>query len=126
MTSSLRLGQLSWALYDWANSAFSAVIITFVFATYFSQGIAVDNETGTAQWGWALTGSGIAIALLSPVLGAIADAGGRRKPWVFAFTCITALGCFLLWYARPDPSVVIFARHRGTASRPATRAMQSA
>ena len=37
-----RLGQVSWALYDWANSAFSAVIVTFVFATYFSQGIAAD------------------------------------------------------------------------------------
>jgi UMF1 family MFS transporter len=109
MTSSSRLGQLSWALYDWANSAFSAVIITFVFATYFSQGIAVDQETGTAQWGWALAGSGIAIALLSPVLGAIADAGGRRKPWVFAFTCIATIGCFLLWYAKPDPSFALFA-----------------
>ena len=108
MNPASRLGQVSWALYDWANSAFSAVIITFVFATYFSQGIAVDQETGTAQWGWALGGSGIAIALLSPVLGAIADAGGRRKPWVFAFTSITVIGCFLLWYARPDPGCVIF------------------
>jgi UMF1 family MFS transporter len=107
MTSS-RLGQFSWALYDWANSAFSAVIITFVFATYFSQGIAPDKDTGTAQWGWALSASGIAIALLSPVLGAIADAGGRRKPWLFAFTYVTVIGCFLLWYARPDPDYVIF------------------
>src|SRR5918994_2303505 len=80
MTPSSRLGQVSWALYDWANSAFSAVIITFVFATYFTQAIAVDKDTGTAQWGWALSASGIAIALLSPVLGAIADAGGGGKP----------------------------------------------
>ena len=108
MTDRPRLGQVSWALYDWANSAFSAVIITFVIATYFSQGIAVDAATGTAQWGWALTGSGIAIALLSPVLGAIADAGGRRKPWVLAFTGITVIGCFVLWYAKPAPDFVIF------------------
>jgi UMF1 family MFS transporter len=108
MTRSSRLGQFSWALYDWANSAFSTVIITFVFATYFTQGIAVGQETGTAQWGWALASSGVAIALLSPVLGAIADAGGRRKPWLFAFTCIAVIGCFLLWSARPDPGWVIF------------------
>src|ERR687891_2633566 len=76
MTPSSRLGQFSWALYDWANSAFSAVIITFVFATYFSQGIAADSVSGTAAWGWAMTASGIAIALISPVLGAIADAAG--------------------------------------------------
>ena len=108
MIVSPRVAQFSWALFDWASSAFSAVIITFIFATYFSQGIAVDKATGTAQWGWALSASGIAIALLSPVLGAIADAGGRRKPWLFAFTCMAVIGCWLLWYARPDPGWVIF------------------
>jgi MFS transporter, UMF1 family len=108
MIASSRIGQFSWALFDWASSAFSAVIITFVFATYFSQGIAVDKATGTAQWGWALSSSGIAIALLAPVLGAVADAGGRRKPWLFAFTYIAVIGCWLLWYAGPDPSCVIF------------------
>ena len=103
-----RLGQFSWALYDWANSAFSAVIVTFVFATYFSEGIAPDSVTGTAQWGWAMTASGIAIALMSPVLGAIADAGGRRKPWLFVFTTITVICCLLLWYAKPDPGFVVY------------------
>jgi UMF1 family MFS transporter len=102
-----RLGQFSWALYDWANSAFSAVIVTFVFATYFSQGVAADPVTGTAQWGWAMSASGIAIALISPVLGAIADAGGRRKPWLLAFTALAVVGCCLLWYARPTPEVAL-------------------
>jgi UMF1 family MFS transporter len=104
-----RVGQISWALYDWANSAFSAVIVTFVFATYFSEGIAANSVSGTAQWGWAMTASGIAIAVISPVLGAIADAGGRRKPWVFVFTVLSVIGCLALWYARPDPSYVLFA-----------------
>ena len=108
MIASPRLAQFSWALFDCASSAFSAVIITFIFATYFSQGMAVDTATGTAQWGWALSASGIAIALLSPTLGAIADAGGRRKPLLFAFAYIAVIGCFLLWYARPDPDYVIF------------------
>jgi UMF1 family MFS transporter len=107
-TATPRLGQLSWALYDWANSAFSAVIITFVFATYFSQGIAADPITGTAQWGWAMTVGGIAIAVVSPILGAIADAGGRRKPWLAVFTGVSVVGCLLLWYARPDPTFVLF------------------
>jgi UMF1 family MFS transporter len=102
-----RLGQLSWALYDWANSAFSAVIITFVYATYFSQGIAENEVAGTAQWGWTMTASGIVIALTSPVLGAIADAGGRRKPWLFGFTLITVIGCFLLWLGRPTHEVAL-------------------
>jgi UMF1 family MFS transporter len=107
-TAATRLGQFSWALYDWANSAFSAVIVTFVFATYFSEAIAPDSVTGTAQWGWAMTASGISIAVMSPILGAIADAGGRRKPWLFVFTTITVGCCLLLWYAKPDPSFVVY------------------
>jgi UMF1 family MFS transporter len=102
-----RLAQFSWALYDWANSAFSAVIITFVFATYFSQAIAPDPVSGTATWGWAMTVSGIAIALVSPVLGAIADAAGRRKPWLLVCTLMTVAGCFALWFARPAPEFVL-------------------
>ncbi|MDN5865520.1 MAG: MFS transporter [Gammaproteobacteria bacterium] len=102
-----RLGQFSWALYDWAGSAFSSVIITFVYATYFSQGIAEDPVTGTAEWGWAMSASGIVVALVSPVLGAIADAGGRRKPWLAAFTALSVSGCLLLWYGRPSPEMAL-------------------
>ncbi|MGH6942855.1 MAG: MFS transporter [Geminicoccaceae bacterium] len=102
-----RLGQFSWALYDWASSAFSAVIVTFVFATYFSQGVAENQVVGTAAWGWAMSASGIAIAIVGPVLGAVADAGGRLKPWIFGFTWLTVLGCALLWYARPSPEVAL-------------------
>ncbi len=102
-----RLGQFSWALYDWANSAFSAVIITFVYATYFTKAIATDEVAGTAEWGWAMSASGIAVAVVSPVLGAIADAGGRRKPWLLVWTLIAVLGCGLLWYGRPSPEVAL-------------------
>src|SRR3546814_5508312 len=72
----------SWCLYDWANSAFPTVIGTFIFSTYFTQAIAVTPETGTAQWGRALGTAGILVALAAPVFGAIADRGGRRKPWL--------------------------------------------
>ena len=61
-------GQFAWALYDWANSAFAAVIVTFVFATYFSQGIAVDPITGTTEWGRAMTVSALIAAFLGPLL----------------------------------------------------------
>lgn len=102
-------GQFAWALYDWANSAFAAVIVTFVFATYFSQGIAVDPVTGTAQWGWAMTTSALIAAVLGPTLGAIADAGGRRKPWIFVFTWLCVIATGLLWYAAPSPEWVLYA-----------------
>ena len=102
-----RLGQVSWALYDLASAAFSVVIITFVYATYFTKGIAADDVRGTAEWGWAMSASGIAIAVISPVLGAIADVGGRRKPWLFAWTLVAVVGCCLLWFGRPAPEVAL-------------------
>jgi UMF1 family MFS transporter len=46
-----RRGLFSWCMYDWANSAFPMVIITFVFTTYFTSSVAPDKITGTAQWG---------------------------------------------------------------------------
>ncbi len=101
-------GQFAWALYDWANSAFAAVIVTFVFATYFSQGIAVDPVTGTAQWGWAMTVSALIAAFLGPTLGAIADAGGRRKPWIFFFTWLCVIATALLWFSAPSPDWVLY------------------
>jgi UMF1 family MFS transporter len=104
-----RRALIAWCLYDWANSAFAAVILTFVFAAYFAQGVAENPVVATGQWGLAITISGLAIAILSPVLGAIADQNGRRKPWVaiFSLICIAATG--LLWFAKPDPSYVLFA-----------------
>ncbi|WGF89908.1 MFS transporter [Marinivivus vitaminiproducens] len=99
-------GQFAWALYDWANSAFFAVIGTFIFATYFTQAIAPDPETGTALWGYALTTSAVIIAIASPLLGAIADAGGRRKPWLFACTLLGVIGSAGLWTATPDTSAI--------------------
>ena len=102
-------GRFAWALYDWANSAFAAVIVTFVFATYFSQAVAVDEVRGTAAWGWAMTTSAIFAAILGPTLGAIADAGGRRKPWIFAFTWLCVIATGLLWFVEPDPAFVLLA-----------------
>ena len=81
----------SWCLYDWANSAFTTVVVTFVFATYFAKSVAIDPVTGAAQWGFANSVSAVIIAILAPVLGAIADKGGRRKPWSFAFTVLSVV-----------------------------------
>jgi len=93
--------EFSWALYDWANSAFPTVITTFVIATWFAQGVAPDPVSGQAQWGWMQTGAGVAIALLSPVLGAVADAGGRRRLMLALCTLATAALTAAIWFAHP-------------------------
>jgi len=99
----------AWALYDWANSAFPTVVSTFVIAAYFTQGIAPDPVTGQAQWGWMQTLAAFAIALLSPVLGSIADKGRRRRAMLALCTLLTASFTALIWFARPDPADALYA-----------------
>lgn len=100
MTS--RTGIVSWCLYDFANSPFPAVVLTFVFPAYFAQAVAGDDAT--SQWAFMTGAAALVIALTSPVLGAIADHGGRRKAWLMACTAVLAVTSALLWLARPDPS----------------------
>lgn len=104
-----RRAQVAWCVYDWANSSFPAVILTFVFAAYFTRGVAADPVSGTASWGTALSLSALAIALASPVLGAVADRGGARKPWLAVFTVLCIVATFALWWVRPDPAYVLVA-----------------
>ena len=100
--------EFAWALYDWANSAFPTVVTTFVIATWFAQGVAADPVAGQAQWGWMQTAAGLAIALLSPLLGAVADAGGRRRLMLALCTLGTAAFTAALWFARPAPDWALY------------------
>jgi UMF1 family MFS transporter len=97
-------GLFAWALYDWANSSFSTVILTFVFAAYFTRQVAPTETAGSSNWGLAVGTAGIAIAVLGPVLGAIADQKGRRKPWLGAFTFLCVAMTGLLWFVKPETS----------------------
>ncbi len=96
-----RRGIFSWMLFDWAQQPFHTLIITFVFAPYFASAVASDPARGQELWGYAAGIGGLLIALTSPVLGAIADATGPRKPWIFGFSVAGVIGCALLWYATP-------------------------
>ena len=100
---------ISWCIYDWANSAYPTVITTFVFATYFTKAIAETPERGTGQLGVALGIGGLVVALTSPVLGAIADRVGARKPWIAVFTALCVVATAMLWYAKPEPDYAVWA-----------------
>jgi len=91
----------SWCLYDWANSAFSTVIITFVFSVFFGRGMIGDETHGSVLWGYAIALSGVIIAVLGPLLGAVADHSGARKSWVAGLSIICVLASALLWFAQP-------------------------
>jgi UMF1 family MFS transporter len=98
---------VGWVLFDWAQQPYFTLITTFVYAPYFASAIAPDPARGQALWGFSAASAGLAIALFSPVLGAIADAAGRRKPWIAAFGAVYVAGATVLWLGRPgDPSAV--------------------
>jgi len=93
--------RFSWALFDWANQPFFTIITTFIFVPYFTSTMVGDPVKGQVVWGDIQSIAGFTIAILSPFLGSIADAGGPRKPWVFAFQAVTVIGCIMLWWAYP-------------------------
>lgn len=101
-TEATKLGKFSWALFDWANQPYFTVITTFIFAPYFTSFVVGDPVQGQAYWGYTQAAAGILIAILSPLFGSIADAGGPRKPWIGVFVLMCALSSISLWWAIPD------------------------
>ncbi len=105
-TAHRRSSIVGWCLYDWANSAYSTVMLTFVFSVYFAKGVVGDEAEGSGMWGFAIGAAGLAVALLAPILGAIADHAGPRKPWIGALTLIAVLATAGLWFAEPDRAFI--------------------
>jgi UMF1 family MFS transporter len=105
-----RKGILGWMFFDWAAQPFHTLVITFVFAPYFAAHVAPNPTEGQALWGFAAGFGGLAIALLSPVLGAISDATGPRKPWIFGFSILAVIAVFTLWFVPPaaGPAMIWF------------------
>lgn len=83
----------SWALYDWANSAYATTVMAGFFPLFFKSYFSSETNviTSTAHLGLANSLSSMVIVLLAPLLGAIADAGGLRKRFLFLFAYIGIL-----------------------------------
>ena len=104
-----KAGLLAWAFYDWANSAFPTVILTFLFASYFTRHVAPDEALGSALWGNTVAAAEISVAAAGPLMGAIADQTGRNKRWLAVFTLLCAAATSLLWFVLPSPQFLWFA-----------------
>ncbi len=96
---------LAWCLYDFANSAFATLVVTFVYAAFFTKVIAPDEVTGTWLWSRSVSITAFTVALLSPFLGALADRAGYRKRFLGFFTLVAVLGSVLLYTATPGEVV---------------------
>jgi MFS transporter, UMF1 family len=102
MLTPSRLAIFGWMMFEWATQPFFTLVTTFVYAPYFAAAIVNDPVRGQTLWGLASSGAGFVIALLSPMLGAIADASGRRKPWIAGFGAMLVIGAGALWFGKPD------------------------
>jgi UMF1 family MFS transporter len=80
----------SWLLYDWANSAFATTVMAGFFPLFFKKywSYGVDPQTSTLQLGLANSIAALLLAFVAPILGTLADQGGRKKLFLFIFTAI--------------------------------------
>ena len=105
-TTVRRRGVFGWMMFDWAAQPFFTVVTTFIFGPYFISRMASDPASGQAAWGYGIAAGGFIIAILSPVLGSIADQTGPRKPWIATFALVKILALCGLWFAAPGSNLV--------------------
>lgn len=111
-----------WWFFDWASQPYHTLLLTFIFSTYFAEvaqrhflqvgdSITLAGAQAQSLWAYGLSISGIIIAVLSPILGAIADTSGRRMPWIWLFSVFYIIGAAGLWYLTPSqpPLIMIVA-----------------
>lgn len=93
--------RVAWVLFDFSAQPLYTLILTFLFAPYFANAVAADPTVGQQWWTYSLAVAGVLIAVGSPFLGALADSGGRRKPWILAFVIVMIAAMSSLWLAKP-------------------------
>jgi MFS transporter, UMF1 family len=96
-----RLRVLLYGLYDWGNSAFTTLVVTFIYSTYFTKVMAPDEISGTALWSRGVTATALIVALSSPLLGAWADRGGHRKALLAVSSLLCIAATALLTFVPP-------------------------
>ena len=111
---------LGWYFFDWASQPYNTLLLTFIFGPYFAE-VARTHYAGTgldpqaagaaaqAYWGYGLAAASIIIAVLAPILGAIADGTGRRLIWVWVFSALYVIGSFALWWVVPGQGNLFWA-----------------
>ncbi|CUH79958.1 Vacuole effluxer Atg22 like protein [Tritonibacter multivorans] len=108
-----------WWFFDWASQPYHTLLVTFVFGPFFAAvatehflGLGLEDEAAKARaqamWSTSMTLIGLTIGLLAPLIGAIADQSGRRRPWISVFSIAYMIGAFGLWYTDPSGSNLVW------------------
>ena len=98
----------NFALYDFANSAFTTIIITFIFATYFAKQLAPNPVLGQSYWGWTIGITGFLVAIIGPIAGSFADKKNATIFFIRLFSLLCILFTALLWFSKPSQSYLFY------------------
>ena len=90
-----------WFFFDWASQPYNTLLLTFIFGPYVKN-VLGDGVQAQAAWGFAIGAAGLIIAVLAPILGALADTSGSRMRWIWFFSLLYFCGSYGLWWAAPD------------------------
>lgn len=101
-----------WYFFDWASQPYHTLLLTFIYGPFFAtvaaayfMGLGLDDTAAKASaqsyWSWCLTLTGLFIGLGAPIMGAIADTAGKRRPWIYFFSLLYIIGSFALWWTDP-------------------------
>ena len=100
-----RRERFAWCLFDFANSAFNTVLVTFLWVTFFSAALVGDSEVGDIYWARMLVITGLVVAVASPLLGALADRTAHKRRYLMGFSTVAILGAAALFFPAVDPEL---------------------
>ncbi|MFN3846279.1 MAG: MFS transporter [Paracoccaceae bacterium] len=89
-----------WYFFDWASQPYNTLLLTFIFGPYVVSVIG-DGSAAQAIWGYGIGTAGVIIAVLSPLLGAVADKSGGRMAFIWLFSALYVIGAWMLWFSAP-------------------------
>ncbi|HPT23862.1 MAG TPA: MFS transporter [Anaerolineaceae bacterium] len=98
-TKSARQARRAWYMYDFGNSSYAAIVLLAVYSAYFKNAV-VGGAEGTRLWGWSVGIAAVLVALISPILGSIADFSRSKKRLLFIFTTLSVIFTAMLFFVR--------------------------
>ncbi|MCB1406462.1 MAG: MFS transporter [Rhodobacteraceae bacterium] len=90
-----------WWWFDWASQPYNTLLITFIFGPYVVN-VVGDGSRAQAIWGYGIGAAGVLLAVLAPLLGAVADKSGKRMAFVWFFSLLYVIGAWGLWWSAPE------------------------
>ena len=102
--------QAAWCLTEAANEPFFTLVQRYIFPPFFVAALAAGSDAnGAATWGYVTSAAGLLVAIGAPLLGAMIDSAGRRRPALIAVSLASMIASAVLWWATPGSPLLLVA-----------------